>query len=84
MDIYTQPHVIQRVCKQSSYKWCLKQKKKKILSITCSGLKKVTSMLTNRCKNGTGKLFQTIQYILLNHSNYHLMTTLKIEFFEFK
>lgn len=59
-------------------------KEKKILSITCSGLKKVTSMLTNRCKNGTGKLFLTIQYILLNHSNYHLMTTLKIEFFEFK
>ena len=39
-------------------------------------------MLTNRCKNGTRKLYQTIQHILLNRSNYHLMTTLKIEFFK--
>lgn len=45
------------------------KEKKNILCITCSGLEKVTSMLTNRCKNGTGKVSQTIQYILLNHSN---------------
>ena len=57
-------------------------KEKKIICITCSGLGKVTSMLTNRCKNGTRKLYQTIQHILLNRSNYHLMTTLKIEFFK--
>lgn len=60
------------------------KEKKNILCITCSGLEKVTSMLTNRCKNGTGKVSQTIQYILLNHSNYHLMTILKIEFFKYK